>query len=370
MTRNSPLTMAFTSGVLALAACDENTAPNQSEKDRDLSPTIPWSLAVVRNSWTEKARLPALAGEDGPARYGLAAGVVNNAAGHPILYVFGGHDGDIFSGRDAVFQWDNILAYDLVTDTWTEKTTHLKATYSNGIGKIGNLLYISGGYDASIETVNGENQLLSSLYAYNSGTDRLTRKADMPKHTSEGISGVINGKLYVLAGRCAQLPGDCLVGTSRLLFRYNPLTNTWGTKRLAPHFHRQGAGGVINGKFYVVGGTDIKGNDFTTTLDAYDPVTNTWKTLAPMPEARSRMAAAVLGGKLYVIGGSGPSGMIRRTVFVYDPVTNSWRTRTSMPTGRFFLAAAPATLGGQSYILAVGGFDGSSSAGRNELYTP
>ena len=53
------------------------------------------------------------------------------------------------------------------------------------------------------------------------------------------------------------------------------------------------AGGVIDGKFYVVGGR-VNFNLASAALEFYNPQTNTWSTRAPMPTARSGIAAAVV----------------------------------------------------------------------------
>jgi N-acetylneuraminic acid mutarotase len=134
----------------------------------------------------------------------------------------------------------------------------------------------------------------------------------------------------------------------------------------------QGAGGVINGKFYVAGGRN-RNSRATNRLDVYDPVTNRWSTLAPMPTARSGSAAAVLQGRLYVIGSNNanpgdPQGMTE----AYSPTTNTWTIKTPMPgAGRGDLAAGRITHNGQGHILAVGGTDveGSSPGDANQAYT-
>jgi hypothetical protein len=62
------------------------------------------------------------------------------------------------------------------------------------------------------------------------------------------------------------------------------------------------AGRVINGKLYVVGGTNASGDPLGVTL-VYNPVTNLWSTKAPMPTRRTRLAAGVINNLLYAVGG-------------------------------------------------------------------
>ena len=345
-----PPKLAFTLSLLALAACGENTDPTQPGTVAERS-TLEPSFALASNTWTKRAPLR------GP-RYGPAAGVVNNSAGNPILYVFGGHFDEFQLGT---------VAYNYATNTWTTKAGNFEGEYTNGVGRIGGKLYISGGFNIAGGDPFCCDATQRTLYVYDPVADRLTRKADMPRQTARGVTGVINGKLYVLSGYCADDEPpvfDCDVEINhRLLYRYDPATNNWTTLGPAPHSHALGAGGVINGRFYVAGGGS------GSWLDVYDPVTNTWTTRASLPEGRTGVAGAVLQNKLYVIGGNGPSG--KRAVFAYDPVTNTWRTRASLNVGRTNLAAASlVTRFGNPKILAVGGFDGSEGPGANELYTP
>src|SRR5687768_14650161 len=121
-----PPKLAFTLSLLALAACGENTEPTPPETAAERSPLQP-SFALAPNTWTKRAPLP-----DFEPRLGLAAGVVNNAAGQPILYVFGGHFEDHNHG---------IRAYNYSKNTWASKAADLELSYSNGVGRIGGKLY-------------------------------------------------------------------------------------------------------------------------------------------------------------------------------------------------------------------------------------
>jgi N-acetylneuraminic acid mutarotase len=230
------------------------------------------------------------------------------------------------------------------------------------MGNIGGKLYISGGFVEGVGKVN-------DLYEYDPNRNTWTRKRDLPKRVAQGITGVIGGKLYVLAGSC----DDCASRTISRLFRYDPVTNVWNNSLpSAPSAHVGGVGGVINGKFYVAGGINRNGRT-TNRLDVYDPVTNTWTTLAPMSEERAGAAAAVLGGKLYVIGKNNVSpGERQGSVEAYSPATNTWTTRAPLPgAGRGDLAAGRITHEGQGHILAVGGTDveSSSPGDANQAYT-
>ena len=190
----------------------------------------------------------------------------------------------------------------------------------------------------------------------------------MPKRFAQGVSGVINGKLYVLPGTCNNCGPETI---SRRFYRYDPAANIWTALPWAPHAHVDGAAGVINGKFYVAGGTGA--TRITSTLDVYDPATNKWKTLSPMPTARYGAAGAVLQNKLYVIGRADVDpGEPQNQVEAYDPITDTWSVKTSLPgAGRGALAAATVTYQARSHILAVAVMTSRARLGDvNQAFTP
>jgi N-acetylneuraminic acid mutarotase len=198
----------------------------------------------------------------------------------------------------------------------------------------------------------------------------MTQKADMPFRTAEGVTGVIGDKLYVLPGSCEALvvnaPGECASELIRKLFRFNPATNIWVTKASAPHYHKRGAAGVINNKFYVVGGN----KDFdppTRALDVYDPATNTWKTLASLPVALEPITGAALREKLYVVGGT--SGGVK--AYAYDPATNEWTSKAAPTYAGGSNSAAKVFLNGASRLLMiVGSTVDAPDFNGSEIYTP
>ena len=337
-----PNLVALALGAFAITSC-QDTLPTQPDTAGEPS-VIPPSFALASNSWTARAPIPT-------DRAHLDAGVVNNSAGEPILYVVGGYD-----------QIDQpvsrVEAYNYSTNRWITKAASGASVETNGVGVIGGKLYISGGVSD-----HGDGwEAHSALVAYDPVSDAFSIKANMPRKVSNGVSGVIGGRLYVLTGFC----GDCTHTITRRLYRYDPSTNAWNaTLTWCPNAHVRGAGGVINGKFYVAGGVDANGN-LSAKLDVYDPATNSWKALAPMPSATAGVAGAVIKNKLYIMGVGGT-----KIVYSYDPVTNRWTTKAPMLTGRSDLAAASlVTPSGNPKILAVGGFGSQASFRANELYTP
>jgi N-acetylneuraminic acid mutarotase len=197
---------------------------------------------------------------------------------------------------------------------------------------------------------------------------------------AEGVTGAINGKLYVVTGcYAANEPwgyDEGCDGEAGMFFRYNPATDQWASlpspfaeppgvgSDAAPPF----AGGVIAGKLYVMGSSRwTRENHFA----AYDPATNRWTTKTPLGQMRPGAAAAVLGGKLYLFGGRRFNAKLEQfetldKTLRYDPITNLWTTRASMPSARTGIAATPVMVSGQARIEVTGG----PAPGNNLQYVP
>ena len=340
---------------VALLACTSETGPTQPESSGTMAPADP-RLAAAVDIWRER----------GPHPFGTvmgpSVGVLANPAGQSVVYAFGGCDaveGDF--GHCTV---SGIGIYNAATDSWTGDRSFLVSVWrSNGVGAIGGKLYSSGGYTMH-DPADG---LSNRAWAYDpaltfpegSEARRVIQLADMPKFTAEGVTGVINGKLYVLPGLCDAngwpRPGYCQQEPIRRLYRYNPATNKWGARKSAPHYHRSAAGGVIGGKFYVAGGVN------SADLDVYDPATDSWRTRAPIPKA-GRAIGTALGGKLYVVVGL--------DAYVYNPGTNRWSAIADPTWGHDGVVRV--VINGKPKLLAVGGLHGPhfDEPNNTEVYTP
>lgn len=354
MFRSPPVQLALALGSLALTACAEDRTPTQPESGAEPA-AASLAAALTPNTWTLKA-----APSNGAFVNGLSAGVVPDASGQSIVYTLGGRDDDGGCGA-------NILTYKIGTNTWSSKGYDplVDVFNSNGVGKIGNTLYISGGESYC----GGSWHIDGRFWAYDPATNTLTAKPNPPKSTADGVTGVIDGKLYVLPGMCSSdfypFPSNCDNQPYRRLFRYNPATNYWATKRPAPHYHASGAAGVIDGKFYVAGGSNNYGSQLEASLDRYDPATDTWTTLAPLPTAGAARGA-VLQGKLFVV----VQTTTARRAYAYDPASNKW---TAKAAPRWYHDdIVPITWAGRPFLLALGGihFGPGVLSNPTEVYAP
>jgi N-acetylneuraminic acid mutarotase len=354
--RHLILASALALGSLALAACgDEITEPKMAGDAPAAS-----LQALASNTWLIRAHMPT-------NRTGVATATVTNAAGQSIVYAIGG------LGNTRVSS-DKVTAYNVATNTWTyvrPLPKHLAGT--NGAGAINGRIYVSGGYS------NPDFPWIQ-MYMYDPTRNTWTAKSNIPIVTNEnrdeyaaggGVTGVIGGKLYVVSG-CFEVedPYGIFEKCSPLFFRYNPVTDKW--VRLPDPFPNDAnifspyAGGVIDGKFYVMGG-----NRAWAKFAVYDPATNQWTPKTPLSVGRPGAATAVLDGKLYVMGGQRYNAARQTfetvaTTVVYDPATDTWTPKPSLPSPRTDISASKVLLAGQPRIEVVGGL----FADNNVQYVP
>ena len=352
-------------GAFGLTACTEDTA-TEPTRTAEPGPTAP-ELAVASNTWITRAKMPT-------SWSGVATATVTNAAGQSIVYAIGGRN-PIWNNPQAT-----VVAYNATTNTWTfRQPLPVRLASSNGAGVIGGKIYISSGctdHECFFPT--------DALYMYDPATDTWTQKRSIPPDTSsgdyqhaygDGVTGVINDKLYVLSERfVADPPWGYFESADPLFYRYNPGTDRWvqlpgpstvvGLYTGSPFLS-----GVIDGKFYVMGG-----NPWTPDawFAVYDPATNRWTKLTTgFALARYGAASAVLGARLYVIGGNrynaktDSSENLAVTVR-YDPTTGTWKRLADLPSPRTGIAASKVFVNGKARIEVVGG----SGTSNNLQYVP
>ena len=216
--------------------------------------------------------------------------------------------------------------------SWVTKEDMPTARTGVATGVIAGKLYVVGGVLSSGDLTN-----VVEVYDPATNTWDTTTKAPMPTNRFYASAGVIGEKLYVVGG-C--ISPDCGVDVTAILEVYDPVFDTWTTLPPMPTARATMATGVIAGKLYVAGGSESCGNcDGIGTLEVYNPADNTWDTTkASMPTARSQTDGAVINGKFYVVGGT-TFGPPLNTLEVYNPSTGNWTTLAPMPTPRLGLGA-------------------------------
>lgn len=175
-----------------------------------------------------------------------------------------------------------------------------------------------------------------------------------------GAGFVINGMGYIIGGSAASSSG------SNHTWQYNPQTDTWTQKANYPHTTGAGAFFSINGTGYQVGGYNSSTGLYSSDNNAYDPVADTWISKSAYPEA------GVGGGFYFVINGIAYVGGGVRNAnehgvvsgYSYNPETDSWSSMADYPGTP---AIGLCTFAIDSFGYAGMGGDGSGNF-FNEMY--
>ena len=186
---------------------------------------------------------------------------------------------------------------------------------------------------------------MSLVEVHDPETNTWQRVADMPTARTGSRAAVVDGKIYVLAGKASKDNQAVNFRTWKVVEMYDPQTDTWVRKQ--DMFLRRAAFGigVVGGKIYAIGGNihpgDRKPEDprRVDLVEAYDPATDTWAKRADMPTRRKGVKASVIRDTLYAIGGSGwpqawDGGPFLGTIEVYEPRINRWTKRPDVPNPR------------------------------------
>jgi N-acetylneuraminic acid mutarotase len=291
------------------------------------------------NAWETKTPMPT-------ARFAHRVAAIDG-----LLYVVGGNDG--VTGAVGTLE-----VYDPNSDTWSTAASMPGIRYGGTNGVIDGKLYMVGGWNWPISGIP-----TNTLQIYDPQADTWSTGANMPILSGCSIAGVIDRKLYVLTpcnGYSFPLPGYF-----KFFHVYDPDTDTWTELTQPDKIQAEAAGGVINGKFYVVGGFD--GGAITATMQVFDPESGTWSIEASMSVPRQVLGAGVIDEKLYVVGGQNGTGIsVADTMEVFDPYTDNWSSAPPMPTARGALNAG--VIDGELY--AVGGWDESGPLATLEVFGP
>jgi N-acetylneuraminic acid mutarotase len=259
-------------------------------------------------------------------------------------------------------------SYDPVKDAWTVLRPLPEARHHITLSAVNGLLYAVGGFTGGFPDWRAQ----PTMFIYNPASNTWTRGTDLPVARAEGISAVVDRKIYLIGGRVratedARLFNDHIDTVRNEVF--DPTTQRWSIRANAPTPRNSAASAVIDGKIYVVGGRQfVKNADGTTrqvnvpNLEVYDPKLDRWETRSPMPQARGGLAATSLNGKLYVFGGEQwvPEQKVFAESWVYDPKTNDWEALPPLPTPRHGLGAS--AVGNRIFVFGGGTKTGGNAA--------
>jgi N-acetylneuraminic acid mutarotase len=303
------------------------------------------------DSWTTMERMPT-------ARCGLGVAVVNNK-----IYAIGGVGG--IHGN-----YDNNEEYNPVADAWTTKKPMPTPRGEFAIAVFQDKIYVIGG---SIKAGQWTTELTDVTEVYDPATDTWTTKTSMPIPKGGLSASVVDGKIYLIGGFTQSVTHGTLQTSNETLV-YDPIADSWTTKKPMPTATVYCATAAVDDKIYVISGTSQAYSDNLLNLtQIYDPNTDTWSQGAPIPTAVQQATAGATTGveapkAIYVIGGFTGFYWPMNLTQVYHPETDTWSFGADMPTPLYNLGVAVV----KDQLYAIGGnpFYLQPATDQNNQYTP
>jgi N-acetylneuraminic acid mutarotase len=213
--------------------------------------------------------------------------------------------------------------------------------------------------DDKLYLMGGRGMKPVEVYDPTTNTWETRAMAPLEMHHYQAVP--YQGKIYVIGAFTGKYPHETPIPH---VYIYDPVADTWTRSHEIPSARRRGAAGVVihNDKFYIVGGIeDGHWADNRDYMDEYDPKTGSWKTLPSLPRVRDHFQAVVVHDKLYAVGGRKSFAKEGHTfeltygeVDVYDFKTATWETLASsddLPTQR----AGSSTVAYENGFIVVGG---------------
>jgi len=240
-------------------------------------------------------------------------------------------------------------AYNLTTNAWEVSTPATQGWDNWGSATTNNATYLIGGYTGSVAFNNVQKFVPSG--GGPSGT--WTQMAIYPE-TLLGIAAAWDGGNYIYAAG-----GTTVTGTSMATaYKYDIGANTWTAIASMPGANCFCGAGFVAGKFYVLGGTVLGGNQ----LYEYNPGSNSWTTKAPVPTPVWFGTSSTTFNNSYLLsvggGGGYASWPATNAVQIYNPATDTWTQETPLPVAR---GTNMARWAGSGKVVSGGGYAGGYS---------
>jgi N-acetylneuraminic acid mutarotase len=248
---------------------------------------------------------------------------------------------------------------DRSTDSWTALTPGPLERTEVGAARIGDRIYVVGGFISSGGTTG-------RMVRYDISGDRWRELAPLPIAVNHPGVTAYGGRLYLLGGNLGA------ERKSRRLYRYAPSRDRWTRLRDAPTARAALGLVAIGDRLYAAGGYTAA-DETVRRLEIYDLEKDRWTTGAKMPSGRNHVGAARLKGSMVITGGRpGPVHGGLDTVEAYDPRHDRWTAMPELATARSGHVAV--TVGGPrgGRIVVFGGeeLDGASTIAEAEVFDP
>ncbi len=260
--------------------------------------------------------------------------------------------------------------YDPATNKWTSKANfpgnkeihHFQAVYYSG------KIYVLGAFTGGFP----DETPVPDIYIYDIASNNWSILANqIPSDRRRGAAGAVvyNNKIYLIGG--AKVGHKS--GWVSYLDEFDPASLSWRTLSDAPHQRDHFQAQVINGKIYVAAGrrSNYPTNTYEPTeptIDVYNFSTQSWSTLpssSNIPTTRAGTATVAFNNELYVICGESGTNGYHREVQVFNPNSGSWRSLSNTMQGR----NGPGGVAYNGKIYIVNGMVNGNEVNTQEVYT-
>ena len=230
--------------------------------------------------------------------------------GRTVWFAGGYKDG--YKGHTIAEVW----SYDVDLDRYTAAPLLPATRGGGGLALIGRRLHYMGGVEADRDTDSSDHWMLD-LDAWAEGRAEWQDAAPMPVPRNQFSCVVVGGKIYAIGG---QFHHDSMQLDQARVDIYDPVTDSWSSGPSLPkgHSHAEGATFVHSGRIYMAGGhTTAAGASKEVDPDILSLVPGgTWENVGTLPMPLSSPAAAIIEGKFYVAGGSPGRSAVQADMWV------------------------------------------------------
>lgn len=167
----------------------------------------------------------------------------------------------------------------------------------------------------------------NSMLSFDPVTVSWFRETDLPVKIKNFGFVAAHLQIYAIGGE------DNSDTPSNLVFRYDPVNNSW-TELERMHFKRSRAAVAIHkNHIWVAGGMTDTG--ITDSVEYFNPITGIWtetQTLLRVPRCFARMSS--VNGGLFIVGGINVEGCSLASIDIYDEVWETWKQIEEMELPR------------------------------------
>ena len=222
------------------------------------------------HAWTAIAALP------------VAAGYASVASDGQYAYIMGGANtsGTVFSSA---------YRYNPVADTYTNFSPAPTARWNSAAVYLNGKIYKIGG-----STSTTSSSATTAVEVYDIATNSWANAAPYPVAISFASAFARGSFVYVAGG-----------SNVAKAYRYDPATNLWDDAAIAdlPQARQAAAAANFHSTAILAGGYLNTSQTATTSVVQWNPQTNIWETIPHMIAPRARGAGGIVNGCFFAVGG-------------------------------------------------------------------